>query len=436
MSQKRLPLEGVRVLALTVVWAGPYSTMLLGDLGAEVIRLESIQRFASTTRGIMARPPAAMYESDEKGGWLQYPDRQVGETPWNRCTFFNCHGRNKHAITLDLTRPKGIEIFNRLIQVSDIFIENNAPRVIEHLGLTYDVLSEVNPRLIMIQAPGYGVKGPYRNWVGYGSNVEAAVGHQWLRGYPETDQAIQTNAFAMDTTGGSSIVFAAMMALHQREKTGRGQYIDLAQAQTVICSLAGAFMDYTMNGRVETTMGNRHPYMAPHGCYRCRGADNWVVIAVGSEEEWQGLCRAMGDPPWTQDEKFADALSRWHHQDELDRHIEEWTSQHDDHAVMHILQREGVAAGPVLNERAAHNDPHLKDRGFFLEITQKWCGTHLYAGFPWKYLRTPQKVYLPPPGLGEHNEYVYKQVLGMSDEEYAELEREQYIGDTYLPNVF
>jgi len=195
-------------------------------------------------------------------------------------------------------------------------------------------------------------------------------------------------------------------------------------------------MDYTMNGRVQDTPGNRHPFMAPHGCYRCRGEDRWVAIAVASDEEWQGLCRAMGNPDWTKNERFADSLSRYRNQDELDRLIEEWTSQHDAYAVMFALQREGVATGAVLDDRDAYNDPHLKDRGFFQELTHPDCGTHLYPGIMWKMSKTPNAIRTPPCCLGEHNEYVYKKLLGVSDEEYAQLDKEGHIGTEPAPGVW
>ncbi len=433
---KKMPLEGIRVLEITTTWAGPYSAMLLGDLGAEVIRVESLKHFATTTRGIFARPPAAMYANDDRGGWFQYPNRDVGERPWNRSTFFNSHGRNRYAMTVDLESPRGIEIFKRLLKISDLFVENNAYGVMEKLGLTYDVVSEVNPRIIMIRLPGYGIKGPYRDWRGYGVQCEGVVGHAWLNQYSIDDLPIRSMTFSMDTTGGCAAVMAAIMALARREKTGRGQLIDLCQAQTVALCLGEAYMDYVMNGRVQETMGNRHP-TAIQGVYRCApgGLDDYVAITIYNDEEWEGFCRAIGNPAWTREPKFADALSRYKNHDELDRHIEEWTSQHNKYDVMHILQKERVPAGPVMNEADVYSDPHVKERNFLLEITQKWCGTHLYPGFPWKYKRTPQKAYLPPPGLGEHNEYVYKKLLKVSDEEYDELVREHHIGDVYLPSV-
>ena len=240
--------------------------------------------------------------------------------------------------------------------------------------------------------------------------------------------------FVMDTTGGCGIVTAAIMALHHRKKTGRGMHIDLAQSQTILPGLGEAMMDYSMNGRVQESMENRHP-VAIQGCYRCIGDDDWVVITINDEEEWNGFCRAIGNPAWTKEEKFADLLNRHKNQDELDERIEVWTSQHDKFQVMEIMQKEGVPAGPVISEKDAYENPHLRERGFFLEINQKWCGTHEYPGFPWKFTRTPQEAYLPPPGLGEHNEYVYKELLGISDEEYAQLEKEEYLGTEYLPSV-
>lgn len=432
--RKRLPLEGIRVLDITVVWAGPFSTMLLGDLGAEVIGVDSIQRLNVTTRGAMARPPAAMYQNNRLGGWTQYPDRTPGDRAWNRCTFFNGHGRNKRSMTVDLTRPDGVEIFKEMVKASDILVENNSPRVLDSLGLTYDVLSEVNPRFIMIRAAAFGQVGPKRHWRGYGSNMAAVLSDYWQNQYSVDDIQKRTATFSMDTVGACAIVMAAMMALRVREKTGKGQYIDLGQTQTVLACMGEAMMDYTMNGRVQQTMGNRLP-AALQGCYRCTGDDDWVVITLTNDEEWAGLCRALGNPTWTKEDRFADFQNRYQNQDELDANIEVWTSQRDKYEVMHLLQQEGVPAGPVMSEKDAHEDPHVKERDFFLEITQKWSGTHRYPGFAWKFSKTPQEVRMPPPGVGEHNEYVYKQVLGKTDEEYEKLVKDLHIGDEYLPEV-
>jgi crotonobetainyl-CoA:carnitine CoA-transferase CaiB-like acyl-CoA transferase len=199
--------------------------------------------------------------------------------------------------------------------------------------------------------------------------------------------------------------------------------------------LAEAILDYTMNGRVANSMGNRHPYMAPHGCYRCHGEDRWITIAVETDEEWQALCKVMEKPDLARDERFADTTKRHRHQDELDPIIEQWTSQHDHYALMFALQKEGVAAGAVLDSRDAYSDPHLMDRRFFQQVTHPDAGTHLYPGLIWKASETPNGIRTPPVCLGEHNEYVYKELLGVSDMEYAELEREGHIGTAPAPGA-
>jgi crotonobetainyl-CoA:carnitine CoA-transferase CaiB-like acyl-CoA transferase len=232
------------------------------------------------------------------------------------------------------------------------------------------------------------------------------------------------------------MVMAALMALKQRKKTGKGQYIDLAQTQSVLACYGEAFLDYAMNGNVQESMVNRWP-LALQGCYRGKGDDQWAyaVLTIFNDAEWEGLRRVLGNPDWMKDEKWADMLSRYKNHDEFDREIEAWTKEHDKYEVMHLLQKEGVPAGPVLCERDVYADPHVNERNFFIEMTQKWCGTHRYPGPAWKYSKTPQEFTLPPAGLGEHNEWAYKQVLGKSDEEYNRLVAAKHIGDEYLPHV-
>ena len=435
-KKKTLPLEGIKVIDITVVWAGPFATMMLGDLGAEVIMVESIQRFTAGARGVLARPADEPYQKDTSGGWYGYPNRTPNPFAWNKCAFLNCHGRNKRAMTVDLTRPEGKEIFKELVKASDIIVENNAPRVFDHLGFTYDALREVNPGLIMIRASGFGQTGPYRHWRGYGANMAAFTSDYWQNQYSLDELATRTQMYSMDTTGAGSMVMAAIMALATRERTGKGQLVDLAQTQTVLACYGGAFMDYAMNGNVQSTMGNRWP-SALQGCYRCAGDDQWAyaVVSIFNDAQWEGLRRALGNPAWMKDDKWSDMISRYKNHDEFDSNMEAWTKQHGKYDVMHLLQKEGVPAGPVLNEEDVHNDPHVKDRNFFVDITQKWCGTHRYPGPAWKYSKTPQEVKFPPAGLGEHNEWAYKQVLGKTDEEYARLVEEKHIGDEYLPHV-
>jgi crotonobetainyl-CoA:carnitine CoA-transferase CaiB-like acyl-CoA transferase len=432
----KLPLEGIRVVDITVIYAGPFATMNLADWGAEVIRVESIKHFQVLTRGGIARPPQEIVSNPVRtGGLATYCKRDVSFRPWNRWTLFNAHARNKLSCTMDLTQPKGKELFKSLIKISDVFLESNAPHVTENLGLTYDVLKEVNPKLIMLSMPGFGSHGPYKYYRSLGVHQECFIGHTFLRGYPDSDPSTTSTLYHADEAAGATAALAVLMALHYRNRTGKGQFIDMAQAEATMPHLGEAIMDYTMNKRVQTSSGNRLPGAAPCGCYRCQGEDRWINITVTSDKEWQGLCRALGNPEWTKDEKFSDSLSRNKNQDELDEHIEEWTIKHNHYDLMHLLQREGVPAGPVIFEDDAYTDPHLKERDFFEELTHEECGTHLYPGLSWRMSKTPNKLRLPPVRLGEYNEYVYKQLLKISDEEYKELEREGHIGMDYLPEV-
>ncbi|MBC8477432.1 MAG: CoA transferase, partial [Dehalococcoidia bacterium] len=193
--------------------------------------------------------------------------------------------------------------------------------------------------------------------------------------------------------------------------------------------------DYTMNGRTGEAIGNRDPSNAPQGCYRCRGEDRWVTISVTSDGEWQAFCKALGNPLWTEDERFTDVLCRWANQDEMDRHIEQWTVQHDPYEVMYILQAVGVAAGPMLTPADEYSDPHLNERGFFQEVTHREAGTHRYPGMFFRYSKTPADIRIPPNCLGEHNDYVFGELLGMSGEEIARLSELGVIGTEYLEGV-
>ena len=324
----------------------------------------------------------------------------------------------------------------------------------EKLGLSWEEMSEVNPRLIYIRAGGYGLTGPYRRFSGLGVIFESWAGHTWLRGYADSDPSTTTSSFPADAAAGSSAAFALLLGLRHLEKTGKGQVIDLGQGENWFPHIGEIFMDYIMNGRSQRTIGNRHP-TAIQGCFLAKGErpsaerlvayprlpdentvipgdDHWVVLTIQTDEEWEGFCRAIGNPPWTKEERFADALSRLKNHDELDKLIEEWTSQHDKYEIFHLLQREGVPAGVVMDDRDVYEDPHLKERGWATQLTHRECGTHLYPGLVWKMNKTPGAIQYAAPCLGEHNEYVYKKVIGVSDEEYERLVKEEHIGDKYI----
>lgn len=421
----KLPLEGVRVIELSYGFAGPAAGQELGDLGAEVILLESLSRIRGLPKNYYREPSYLWVDA--------YVDKNTGEHPFNRGTSFGGGSRgrrrNKRHMTIELEKAKGKELFKRLIKVSDVFLENNGTELMEKLGFTYDVLSKVNPRLIMMRMPAWGNTGPYAYYKGWGEHLESSLGHDTLRGYPDIGLTGNSTVYLGDSAAPIVANFAVMIALHHRNKTGKGQLIELSQYENVLPIFTEALMDYSMNQRVQGTIGNRDIHgAAPCGCYRCKGDDKWVNITITSDEEWQGFCQVLGNSSWTKDERFADCLSRYQNQDELDKLVESWTQQHDNYEVFHLLQKAGVPAGPVMNERDVYNDPHIKSRDWFTELTVTDCGTHLYPGQWFKMPRTPLTVRMPAPSFGQDNEYVYKQIIGVSDEEYVELEKEGHIG--------
>ena len=429
----RLPLEGIRILDMTVVWAGTYCATLLADLGAEVIRLESIKRLPPITRGYMPFPPKEVIEG-LPAFVAAMPGREPGKRPWNRYPLFNAHGRNKLGITVDLTQTSGLDIFERLVAVSDAFVENNVTETMDKLGISYEMMRKINPRIIMLRMPAYGNSGAYRDYRSLGVHMEGVIGHTILRGYEDMDQSSSTNVFAADAAGGAQGAFAMLAALHFRKRTDKGQLIELAQAENMIAYTGRFFMDYSMNERNSSTIGNRHT-SAIQGCYPCAGDDRWVNITLFDDDGWNAFCGAIGSPEWTRDERFKTHSSRHENQRALDALISEWTRQRGHYEVMHQLQAVGVAAGPVMDQRDAFADPHLQERGIFEEVYHEDVGgSHLYVGAPYKMSDMPIKIRRGPVRLGEDNEYVYKQVLGVSDEEYAELERQGHIGMDFPPD--
>ena len=426
-----LPLEGVRVIDMTVVWAGPYGTMFLADMGAEVIRVESVNVFPSSTRGQFARPSK---EAQATVPTSLYPNRDPGERPWNRTSLFNSHARNKYSMTADLNTPEGKEVFRRLVEVSDVFVENNAIGSMERLGLTYPVLSQWNPRIIMLSSTGMGQTGPWGHFRGFGLHFEAMYGHASVTGYPDLDVTQTPSSVAADAAAGAAIAFAVTTALHQRSKTGRGAFLDLSQGENFVHHLGELFMDYVMNGRVATPQGNRDPRLV-QGCYFCKGGDEQIAVALESVEQWRALCGVMGRPELAEDERFDSMEGLRRHHDEVDRLIGGWTADQEPVPLFHRLQAVGVPAGMVMHEAHAYADPHLEERGFFIPVTHADVGTHRYPGTPLAMSKAPFEVRKPPVRLGEDNDYVYREVLGFTEEEYDRLKDLGQIGMDYAPHI-
>ncbi len=421
----QLPLEGIRVLGMTVILAGPYSEMFLADYGAEVIRVESIQHFPPFTRGLYVHP---------RQGAPGYPNDDPGERPWNRHATFNSMARNKHGMTVDITKPEGMEIFKRLVRVSDVFVSNYVPSALDHLGISYEMLKEEKPDIIYAKISGYGDDGPYRNYRAQANGIDALGGQASTRGYRDLDPTELPGASAADPAMGIAAVFAIASALNYRDRTGKGQLIDMALFEQFITYNPQPFMDYTMNGRVQGTLGNRDPVAVPSGNFRCLGEDNWVSICVFDDKQWEGFCEVVGED-WVHDSRFADPLSRRKNEDELEKLVESWTKQHDYYEVMHLLQKVGIAAGPVMDEAAVFQDPHMTARGYLVEEPQEDTGTYMYPGAIAQLRNAPLVVRRPPVRLGEDNEYIYKDVLGVSDAEYEKLVETGHIGLDFAPGV-
>jgi benzylsuccinate CoA-transferase BbsF subunit len=398
------PLEGVRILDFTWAWAGPHATLLLAFLGAEVIKVESRRRLDHTRlRSLMTGPI------------MTSPDHSV---------IFNDLNAGKLSLTLNLSQPKAVEIAKRVAQISDVVTENMRPGVMERLGLGYDDLKAVKPNIIMLSSSAVGATGPERTYAGYAPTFAAMGGLAYITGHP--DGPPMPLSGAVDLRVGTTSAFAILAALHYRARTGKGQHIDLSSTEAVSTLIGHTFMDYSMNSRVQTRAGNRDHLMAPHNCYACLGEDKWVTIAVACQEEWDALRRLVGDSR-LEDERFADAASRWQNQGALDHIIGEWAASRTQEEVTQALQKVGVAAMPLLDGRALVRDAHLRERGVLQPLHHPLIGERLTLSPPWRFSRTPAQIRRPGPLLGEHNQYVLGELLGMASDEIERLVAEEVL---------
>ena len=414
------PLSGIRALELAEIWAGPFCGSVLGDLGAEVIKVEAIQRIA---RGAIKPPPHAS----------GYPDGDPGERPWNRSSNFNALSRNKRGLTLDLTTNQGADAFKELVNVSDVVFTNYAFGVMDKFGLGYAALKKVKPDVIALFTPGYGNTGPYKTFRSMGMVIDAITGHTALRGYPDMDLSRNSLVHHPDAVAGATAVFAICLAIHRRARTGEGGFIDLSQAESFMPHLGEVYLEHAISGAPRARRGNRRPDMAPHGVYRCAGEDRWVAIAVDGDERWREMCGAMQMPQLARNPRFETLAARLRNQDELDAAVERWTRTMTRYEAASALQERGIAAGPVLDCGAdAYDDPHLQERGYFQAVEHPDAGMHLMSGPIWRMANRSEIRHDPAPGLGEHNELILGDLLGMSHSRLAEMEANRTIGTTPL----
>lgn len=401
----RRALSGIRVADFTWAWAGPYATMMLALMGAEVIKIESIKRID------LARKSA-----------FTTGQRFIGV---DQSSVFNDLNMNKLSVTVNLSHPQAAELALKIVSISDVVAQNMRPSVMDRLGLGYEELKKVKPDIIMLSSSACGTTGPQSNYIGYAPTFAAMGGVTEITGYPDGPPVPLTGA--IDIRSATTSAFAILAALNHRQRTGEGLHIDMSSTESICVLIGDALMDYTMNKRSPSRSGNRDAIMAPHNCYRCRGEDMWVSIAVASEEEWAALCQAMGNPDWIKDERFANAYQRWQHQSALDPLIEKWTMNYTSYEVMEILQKVGVAAIPAFNGEQLFNDPHSREREWYTEIEHPVIGKRIVINPPWKLSETPAMIEEASPLIGQHNDYVFGELLGMPKEDINRLKEENVI---------
>jgi crotonobetainyl-CoA:carnitine CoA-transferase CaiB-like acyl-CoA transferase len=392
-------LEGLRVLELGAGMAVPWLGRMLAWCGAEVIKIESKSYPDVTRLYVPPRNPELGIQS-QLSPWF---------TDWNA---------GKRFVALDLRKPESIALCHRLAAKSDVLIENYSAGVIDKLGLGWDALSRVNPRLVMLSSTGYGHSGPdFRN-VTWGPNLEALSGLARLSGFPGRDCTMTHFAFP-DPLSAFHGLFAVMAALEHREQSGLGQRISIAQLETVISAFGQVMLEYLANGREPQPLGNRSLWRAPHGCYPCRGEDRWIAIAADGDAQWRALCEVMG----LDAAEFPTAPSRLEHADRIDADISAWTRERDAHDAMHRLQAAGVAASAVQTtlDQMEH-DPHLAARGFFERIPHEKKGEVIADGIPLGLTGTPGRTAHAGEPIGRDNDYVFGEVLGLSLQERERLE--------------
>jgi len=399
--EKRRIFEDVKIADFTWLAVGPVATKFMANLGATVIHVES------GTRPDLTRVS------------YPYKDFQAGI---NRSAFFALYNDSKYGITLNLRLPQAQEVAQRLVyEWANVVVDAHLPGHMEKWGLDYETLRKERPDLIHLATALQGKTGPYSSMPGHGMAGVSLAGFSEITGWPDREPAVPFGAYT-DFIAFPHMVSALIAALIHRKKTGKGQYIELSQLEASLQFLAPPIMDYMINGRVMTRMGNRSPFAAPHAIYRCQGeGEKWCAIAVSTDEEWQSFCNVIGNPAWTKDPKFSTPEGRKENENELDELVEQWTVNYPPEEIMTRLQEAGVPAGAVESGEDLVADPQLNHRGTHVILEHPEIGPHIYQPPPYRFSKTPHELTMPAPCLGQHNEYILKDILGMSDDEVAEL---------------
>ncbi|MBE0480915.1 MAG: CoA transferase [Dehalococcoidia bacterium] len=400
MAARRI-FEDVRIADFTWLGVGPITTKFLANMGATVIHVESA-----------ARPDLTRVS-------YPYKDFQAG---LNRSAFFTLYNDSKYGLSLNLKLPQAQEVARRLVRDwANVVADAHLPGNMEKWGLDYAALSRDRPDLIHVATALQGKTGPYSGMPGHGMAGVSLGGFSEITGWPDGEPAVPFGAYS-DFVTFPHMVSALIAALIYRKRTGKGQYIELSQLECSVQFLSPLVMDYILNGRVAKRAGNTAVNAAPHAVYRCKGeGEKWCAIAVTSDEEWQSLCKVMGSPDWTRDERFTTLKGRKDNEDALNALVEQWTVNYELRELMYLLQSSGVPAGMVSSGQDLVADAQLNHRGTHWILDHPEIGPHIYQPPPYRFSKTPVELTMPAPCMGEHNEYVLKEVLGMTDEEIVDL---------------
>ena len=405
-SPDALPLEGVRVVDMTAFWAGPYGTLVLATLGADIIHIESVQRPDGMRFG-SARTPA-----DDQ--WWEF-----GPT-------FQHANVGKRSVTLDLTRPEGMELLHRLIGVSDALVENFSPRVMDQFGLDWGTVHRLNPRLVMVRMPAFGLDGPWRDRVGFAQTMEQVSGMCWLSGYPDT--APQLARGPSDPLAGLHAAYAVICGLHARERTGQGSFVEATMVETALNAAAEQVVEYSATGHLMPREANHHPYACPQGVYPCAD-DQWVALSVETEQHWEGLLMVVPELELDRLTASAALADRFAARHALDEQLERWCATLPAGEIVERLNSHGVPAAELEISRGGDRNPQVNARGFYEAVEHPLAGTHRFPAMPVRFGRQPDRWFTrPAPTLGEHNTEILGGLLGVEDDELARLEAAQIIG--------
>jgi crotonobetainyl-CoA:carnitine CoA-transferase CaiB-like acyl-CoA transferase len=406
-----LPLRGLRIIDLTMGWAGPSATRQMGDLGADVIKVESCQ-YPDWFRGVDPRGP-------------YYPEKTYEKTYW-----FQMQNRNKRGITLDLTSRTGLSLLKRLLKNADAVIDNYAADVMPRLGLDAAGMHEINPRLVVVTMPAFGMRGAWSGVRAYGSTLEQASGLPTVTGR-EDDPPTMLHAALGDPVGGLNAAAALMLGFMHQKNTGEGQHIDLSAVEAMLPLVAPSIIEQSATGKTGPRIGNRHPVHVPNGCFPCLGEDQWVTLAVRSDEEWRSLCAVIHRPDLAADPALATAEGRRAEEDRIEVAIRHWTMTVRPDLAMVTLQAAKIPAGVARLPMDLAGDPHLMKVGHWQPVDRPFMGPHLLPSVPYREgdAELPYRIERLAPTLGQHNEEVLGDVLGLDDKEIARLRDEGVIGN-------